>query len=223
MPQDAANACWKACDLLKSSFGITQNVTITIKKNIPVKAGLAGGSANAATTLSLCNELWHLKLDNDSLIELARKIGMDVPFFFCANTAFDTEAGGTLVPIDTSFRMDAILVTPNFGVSTKEAYRNIDYSCVAKEKKKTKAMMKALAENDSKGVIDTMHNDFELSVFPRHPPLAMIKQKLLNAGCLNVFMSGSGSAMIGILESPKDFTRMQCKIGSKSFLVASFS
>jgi 4-diphosphocytidyl-2-C-methyl-D-erythritol kinase len=221
VPQDNTNVCWKACDCLKNLFHIDRNVTISIKKNIPVKGGLAGGSANAATTLLLCNELWGLGCDADSLISIARNIGMDVPFYFSGNTAFDTEAGQTLTPIETSVRLAMVLVVPDFGVSTAEAYRAIDYSRIARDKGGTMEMVKALEKNDRQGVLGAMHNDFELSVFRDHPALGRIKKMLLDNGCPAAFMSGSGSTIVGILESPKDYDRMRAKIGMKSILAAS--
>jgi 4-diphosphocytidyl-2-C-methyl-D-erythritol kinase len=221
VPQDASNVCWKACDRLKELFHIDHCVTITIQKHIPVKGGLAGGSANAATTLRLCNELWGLGLDRDSFISIARDIGMDVPFYFSGNTAFDTEAGQTLTPIETSMRLAMILVVPDFGVSTAEAYRGIDYSRIARQKSRTMEMVKALGKNDRPGVIDAMHNDFELSVFRDHPALGRMKKTLLDNGCPAAIMSGSGSTIVGILDSPKDFEGIRSKIGVKSILAVS--
>jgi 4-diphosphocytidyl-2-C-methyl-D-erythritol kinase len=221
VPRDAANICWKTCDILKKTFGITQNVSITIEKNIPVRGGLAGGSANAATTFMLCNELWKLNLDNAKMMELSRQAGMDVPFYFAGDTAFDTEAGGRLEPIASALYFDAILVVPDFGVSTTEAYRALDYSRIGRDREKTSAMQQAFVNNDRGGVTKAMHNDFEYSVFQRIPPLSLVKKRLLEAGCVNAVMSGSGSCVLGILETPQDYKRISAKVGMKTMLVAS--
>ena len=221
VPRDAANICWKTCDILKKTFGITQNVSITIEKNIPVRGGLAGGSANAATTFMLCNELWKLNLDNAKMMELSRQAGMDVPFYFAGDTAFDTEAGGRLEPIASALYFDAILVVPDFGVSTTEAYRALDYSRIGRDREKTSAMQQAFVNNDRGGVTKAMHNDFEYSVFQRIPPLSLVKKRLLEAGCVNAVMSGSGSCVLGILETPQDYKRISAKAGMKTMLVAS--
>jgi 4-diphosphocytidyl-2-C-methyl-D-erythritol kinase len=221
VPKDAANICWKACDILKTTYGISRNVSITIEKNIPVRGGLAGGSANAATTFMLLNELWGLAIDNARMIELSRQAGMDVPFYFAGDTAFDTEAGGRLEPIASNLHLDAILVIPDFGVSTAEAYRALDYSHIGSDKDKTNAMQQAFADNDRVGVIQAMHNDFEYSVFQRIPPLSLVKKRLIEAGCANAVMSGSGSCVLGILETPQDFTRISAKAGMKSMFVSS--
>jgi 4-diphosphocytidyl-2-C-methyl-D-erythritol kinase len=221
VPVSSANSCWKACDLLKRKYGINENVSITIRKNIPVKSGLAGGSANAATTLALLCELWKITADASALIALSRDIGQDVPFYFSGPTAFDSEAGQTIVPIPNSLRFDVILVMPDFGVSTKEAYENINYAAVAKHTERTRAMREALAANDRAGVVRNIHNDFELSVFGRYPKLEQIKYKLIENGCDGAAMSGSGSTMIGVLQSRKDFERIKSKIGYPCILVSS--
>jgi 4-diphosphocytidyl-2-C-methyl-D-erythritol kinase len=221
VPNNAANICWKACDILKKTFGISQNVSIAIEKNIPVKGGLAGGSANAATTFMLLNELWKLDLDNAKMIALSRQAGMDVPFYFAGDTAFDTEAGGSLEPISSSLHLDAILVMPDFGVSTAEAYRELDYAHIGRDREKTSAMRQAFAGNDRRGVTGAMHNDFEYSVFRRIPPLALVKKRLIEAGCVNAVMSGSGSCVLGILETPQDYNKISVKAGMKSMLVSS--
>jgi 4-diphosphocytidyl-2-C-methyl-D-erythritol kinase len=221
VPTDSSNSCWKACDLIKQKYGINENVAITIRKNIPVKGGLAGGSANAATTLALVCELWKITMDTRAFIALSRGIGQDVPFYFAGPTAFDTEAGQTLVPIPTSLRFDVILVMPGFGVSTKEAYGDIDYASVAKHTERTRAMREAFAANDRAGVVHNIHNDFELSVFGRHPKLEQIKYKLIENGCDSAAMSGSGSTVMGVLQSREDFERIRSKIGYPCLLVSS--
>jgi 4-diphosphocytidyl-2-C-methyl-D-erythritol kinase len=221
VPTDYTNSCWKACDLLKQKYGINENVRISIRKNIPVKGGLAGGSANAATTLALLCELWKITMDTGALVSLSRGIGQDVPFYFTGSTAFDSEAGQTLEAISNSLRFDIILVIPDFGVSTKEAYQNIDYSLTAKHSDRTLAMRTAFAGNDRGGVIHNVHNDFELSVFTRYPKLEQIKYKLIENGCDTAAMSGSGSTMIGILQSYRDFNRIKSKIGYPCLLVSS--
>jgi 4-diphosphocytidyl-2-C-methyl-D-erythritol kinase len=221
VPLDNTNICWKALDAVKNSCHIDRNAVITIEKNIPVFGGLAGGSANGASTLKLLNTLWDLKLGAEELITLGRSVGMDVPYYFMGNTAFDSEATGILEPISTSLCFDFILVIPDFGVSTREAYGDIDYRIIAKNTEKTGFMKKALEKNDPDGVIGNLHNDFELSVFKRYPELDRIKTKLLRLGCANAVMSGSGSTIIGILGKSADGEKIGKEIGHTSLLVSS--
>jgi 4-diphosphocytidyl-2-C-methyl-D-erythritol kinase len=169
----------------------------------------------------LLRELWGLDLDKNRLMALSRTVGMDVPFYFAGSTALDTEAAGTLTPVETPLRFDAVLVTPGFGVSTKEAYANIDYSLIGRDRQKTLAMRDCLLAGDRAGVVAAMHNDFEQTVFLRYPMLPVIKKRLLDAGCASAVLSGSGSSMVGILNSPDDFERVRREIGMQSILVSS--
>jgi 4-diphosphocytidyl-2-C-methyl-D-erythritol kinase len=221
VPLDASNICWKALEAIKRRCGVDKNAIITIEKNIPVLGGLAGGSANGASTLRLLNKLWDLGLTKAQLIELGRSVGMDVPYYFMGNTAFDTEATGILEELPTSLRLEFVLVVPDFGVSTKEAYKNIDYHRIAKNVDKTNAMKKAFLKNQREDVIGNVHNDFELSVFKSNPRLQSIKEKLLDLGCKAAVMSGSGSTMIGVLDAESEKETIQKQIGYTTLFVSS--
>jgi len=206
IPVDSANICWKAAVLLKRQFNRKENVRITIDKQIPPEAGLAAGSSNAATTLKLLVQLWDLDVGREQLVRLGRRLGMDVPFFFVGNTAFDTEATGILNPVSTESGFGYVLVLPEFGVSTKEAYKNINYDEIGKSTLRTKELINGLMTGDRDMVIDNLHNDFETSVIPKDPTLGKIKRDLLHAGCLGALMSGSGSVIFGITDNPKRIT-----------------
>jgi 4-diphosphocytidyl-2-C-methyl-D-erythritol kinase len=221
VPVDNRNICWRALELVKKEMNIDKHVAISIDKKIPVQGGLAGGSANAATMLTMLNKFWGLGLQTEKLMELGRRLGMDVAYFFSENTAFDSEAGGVLTPLLTSCRFNFILINPGFGVSTPEAYGNIDYALIGKNIDATKTMQEAFIKNDPQGIIDTVHNDFELSVFKRYPKLQPIKRKLLDLGCRCAAMTGSGSTLIGIFNGENEGEKIKEKIGYTSFLVKS--
>lgn len=199
IPTDKRNVCTQAYDLLKSRCGMEKSASIYIEKHIPAEGGLAGGSSNAATTLLALNELWGLGLTQSKLISLGREIGMDVPFFCIPdNNAYDTEVTGILEPIETSLRFYFVLVFPSFGVSTQEAYREIDYALIAKDRLKTKTLKEALVQDRKQDIVENIHNDFEISVFYKYPRLRKMKQDILEAGALSVSMTGSGSTLFGI-------------------------
>ena len=221
VPLDNTNICWKALDVIKNAYHIDKNAVITIEKNIPVFGGLAGGSANGASTLSLLNKLWELNLSTRKLIELGRNVGMDVPYYFMGNTAFDAETTGILEPLHTALQFDFVLVIPDFGVSTREAYKNIDYGLIAKNVDKTDTMKKAFQANNRDEVISSMHNDFELSVFKHYPQLQPIKNKLIDLGCVNTVMSGSGSTLIGILDKAAEKDTIKEQLGYETLFVSS--
>lgn len=201
VPEDSRNICWQAVELIQKEFNITQNVTIDIDKVIPVQGGLAGGSTNAATTIQLLDEAWELNIPLEKKMNLGRQLGMDVPFYFIGGCAFDSEATGILEPIEHDQKMYFVLVIPPFGVSTAEAYKNIDYSATGLKTDMTKEIKTGLIEKKYDKIVNAAHNDFELSVFPQFPKLTEIKNKLLQDGADASFMSGSGSTMIGIFDS----------------------
>jgi 4-diphosphocytidyl-2-C-methyl-D-erythritol kinase len=198
VPRDGANICVKACRLVRERFGRRGFFRIAIDKRIPVMGGMAGGSANAAAMLRALDAIWELNLTVDRFRGIGRELGMDVPYFFNGGTAFDSEASGVLRPIDTALKLHIVLAIPDFGVSTKEAYGAIDYGRIAENASRTGAMEEAFRKNDLDGVINTMHNDFELTVFERYPRLREIRDALIKAGCAAAGMSGSGSTIVGI-------------------------
>jgi 4-diphosphocytidyl-2-C-methyl-D-erythritol kinase len=198
VPCDDRNVCMKALQLLKRTFSIDRSVRISIAKRIPVMGGLAGGSANAATTFEALSELWDLRLSLSRLIRLGRTIGMDVPYYFIGGTAFDAEAGERLEAIPTALTFTFVLALPEFGVSTREAYEALDYTAIGKHTALTAALQKALAVDEIAAVPPLLHNDFEQPVFARYARLADLKQKLIQAGCLAAVLTGSGSTMKGL-------------------------
>ncbi|MGD9202312.1 MAG: 4-(cytidine 5'-diphospho)-2-C-methyl-D-erythritol kinase [Chitinispirillia bacterium] len=210
VPKGKKNLCWIVVQKLKEMFSIKENVSIYLNKNIPVKGGLAGGSANAASVLGMLNKLWNLNLSKKQLYEIGREIGMDVPYYFLGKTVFDTESTGILKPIDTDIHLDFVLAIPDFGVSTRIAYKNIDYHSIGKDLEKTEVMKLAFKDNLKHIICETVHNDFEYSVYRQYPELIEIKQIMEKAGCPAVVLSGSGSTLLGIAED-KDHASWLCR------------
>jgi 4-diphosphocytidyl-2-C-methyl-D-erythritol kinase len=219
-PTDATNLCWQAAEAVRREFGVADNVHIHIEKRIPVQGGLAGGSANAATVLALLGAMWELESDIPVMMRLGRDIGMDVPYYFLGATALDTEATGALEPVKTSCTFHFVLCLPDFGVSTKEAYGNIDYRQTAKQRDKTETLIQALRKDDCQKACRGMHNDFELSVFLRHPELPVIKGQLLDKGCSAAFLSGSGSTMIGVAQSREHAEEVGASISGRCIIAS---
>lgn len=219
VPCDGRNVCLKAVRLVQSEFGIDRHVRIHLQKRIPVMGGLAGGSANAATTFRLLNELWELGLPRERLVELSRNIGMDVPYFFFGGTAFDSEAGLRLEPVPTECSLTLVLACPDFGVSTREAYAGIDYGAVGRRRQQTEKLCASLMNNDRAAIVAFMHNDFEMSVFSRFPRLGAIKQELLQAGCQTAMMTGSGSTILGVAENRDQAQAVCSKISCRTIVV----
>jgi len=221
VPSDETNICWQTADLIKKEFGVKENVSIHIEKKIPVQGGLAGGSANAAETMKLLLELWDIEIPLSRKISLSRKLGMDVPFYFYGKTAFDSEAAQDLYPIENNCpKMFFLLVIPPFGVSTKEAYKKIDYSKIGKNIDKTEAMKTAVKNGEFEKIKKNVHNDFEQIVYLSHPELQSIKNNLLQRGAKAAVMSGSGSTILGVFDSFEDAEAAKAGLG-KAFVVSS--
>lgn len=196
------NLAYKAALLLKKKFKVSHGVRIFIEKNIPIEAGLGGGSSDAATALMNLNKLWGLKLQEKQLIELASHISADVPFFIGENAALVEGVGNKIKRIKKSFSINIVLINPGFRVSTKWAYSSFD-----KQKPKTKtktdikSLIKAIEKKDIKGIANNLHNDFEPIIMKKYKIINEIKNNLLRNDALNACVSGSGPTVFGIFNS----------------------
>ena len=168
-------------------------VSIRFKKNIPFGAGLGGGSSDAAHMAIALNELFGLGLSKAQLVEEVRPLGADCPFFIYNTPCYAEGIGDILTPIDLDLKGTRIvLIKPDEGVSTKEAYSGIT--------PKGKGL-DVLGEQGILGNPDKFENDFEATVFPHHPIIADIKKHLLDAGAYYASMSGSGSTVFGLFKN----------------------
>ena len=200
--ENESNLAYKAALLLKKKFRVKHGIKIFIEKNVPLEAGLGGGSSNAASTLLNLSKLWGLKLKEKQLIELASQIGSDVPFFIGENAALVEGIGDKIKRIKKSFSINIVLINPGFRVSTKWAYSAFDRQ---KSKIKTKAningLMKAIERKDIKEIANNLHNDFEPIVMKKYKVINEIKSNLLRNDALNALVSGSGPTVFGVFNS----------------------
>ena len=200
--ENESNLAYKAALLLKKKFKVRHGIKIFIEKNIPLEAGLGGGSSDAATTLMNLNKLWGLKLKEKQLIELAAQLGADVPFFIGENAALVEGIGDKIKRIKKSFSINIVLINPGFRVSTKWAYKAFDRQ---KPKIKTDAninnLVKAIEKKDIKEIANNLHNDFEQIVTKKYKIINEIKTNLLRNDALNACVSGSGPTVFGIFNS----------------------
>ncbi len=189
------NLCLKAYELMKSHYGITP-VSMHLHKNIPIGAGLGGGSSDAAFTLMALNTIFELGLEKDKLKKMAAQLGADCPFFIDNTSSLTSGIGELLNPIDLDMsNYHLLVVKPDIFVSTKEAFSAI-----------VPQTPSLSIEEEIKMPIEkwTLKNDFEDIIFPQYPELLKIKKSLIQAGALYASMSGSGSSLYGIFyEKPK--------------------
>jgi len=193
----ADNLVCRAARLMQARTGKKCGVSIKLNKNIPVAAGLGGGSADAAATLSALNEMWGIRLPLPDLLALGEKLGSDVPFCLLGGTALAGGRGERLEPLPPCPRMGLVLVKPSFGVSTASVYHAYDSSPAAK-RPETGEMVKAIKEKNIDGIVQNLANVLETATISMHPEIAGIKEKLLEAGALGVLMSGSGPTVFGV-------------------------
>lgn len=217
VPKDDSNLVVKARSLLAEVSGKNITVKISLKKNIPSQAGLGGGSSDAAATLKALNNLFQLKLTNQKLLELALKLGSDVPFFINAVPSIGESRGEILHKIDFWIDEPVVIVNPKINMSTKEAFQNI--FCNA-----TKIEYGDFV-NDGRlnytKLRNEIQNDFEEYVFGKYPEIAALKSLMYNNGALFSLMSGSGSTVYGIFPNLDSAIKASQKIPPEYFVFIS--
>jgi 4-diphosphocytidyl-2-C-methyl-D-erythritol kinase len=200
VPIDASNLCLSAANLLQKEKHVRQGVVIHLKKNIPIGAGLGGGSSDAAAVLCGLNRFWELKLSNNQLRSLAAQIGADVPFFIEGGTAYATGRGEILESFSLPLPFWIAVITPLVRISTAWAYSQL----VPKRNGKASGLQTKLVKQISnpQKLISIIQNDFE-PVFKTYPELSSVKEKLNEMGAVFSLMSGSGSSIYGFFENDK--------------------
>lgn len=199
VPDDERNFAYQAAKLLKDTYGIEQGVSITIEKEIPIAAGLAGGSSDAAATLRGLNELWNLELSLDDLAEHATKIGSDVAFCVYGGTALATGRGEKIEELPAPPPCWVVLAKPKIGVSTADVYGNLKIDEI--EHPNTMQMIRAIEEGNYDLMCQSLGNVLETVTFKLHPEVITIKEQMQRFGADAVLMSGSGPTVFGLVDS----------------------
>jgi len=214
VPQDSTNLAWRAAQLLQDALGVEQGVRITLRKRIPVAAGLGGGSSDAAAVLWGLNQLWGLKKDNEFLGRLAVQLGMDVPFFLEGGTQLAAGRGEELTPLTPLGALILVLVNPNFPLSTREVYSMVP-GTLRGDGSRVRALVEALETGDPGRVATTLYNALEGLVEARYPVVREIKQALLDAGALGAVLSGSGPTVVGVARSESHARQIRRGLGDR--------
>jgi 4-diphosphocytidyl-2-C-methyl-D-erythritol kinase len=216
IPVNENNLVHKAAKLLIEKYRIKQGVSIELNKFIPVAAGMAGGSSDAAATLVGMNKLFHLKLSTRELMELGVNIGADVPYCVLRGTALAEGIGEKLTPLAPMPECYVLIGKPGISVSTKFVYTNlkIDRSTHHPD---IAGMIKSLEEGNLYGVTQRMENVLESVTIPAYPVIEDIKDHMKAHGALNAIMSGSGPTVFGIFDD-KEKAEAACKALRESML-----
>jgi 4-diphosphocytidyl-2-C-methyl-D-erythritol kinase len=199
VPKGPENLAYRAAALVQEHAGIKRGVRIIIKKRIPVAAGLAGGSTDAAAVLKGLDKLWSLGLPENDLLVLASQLGSDVAFCLHGGTALGKGRGEQLTSLPPMPKFGVVLVKLPIAVSTKEVYQR--YRRDEMQKPTTAAMVSALQQCNRQSIMKAMSNMLESVTIPMHPEIAEIKEQMHKAGAQAVLMSGSGPTVFGLTET----------------------
>ena len=212
VPNNSDNLCYKAADLFFSEIGHTGELMITIDKNIPVGAGLGGGSSDAAAVLRACNMLYGYPLDDTALTGIASRIGSDVPYFLHSGSAYATGRGEILEYFELELPYWIVLVYPRIHIETKWAYQSS-----TPEREVKQSNLKSLVRDNvlqPRSWVNTLRNDFEAAVFREYPVIMRVKEALVKGGADFALMSGSGSSVFGLYQDEKYATEIAESLSS---------
>lgn len=198
VPNDSRNLAYQAAEKLKKRYDIKKGVSIYISKHIPVAAGLAGGSSDAAATLRGLNDLWQLGLSLDDLAAIGTEIGSDVAFCVYGGTALATGRGEIIHSIASPPPCWVILAKPPIGVSTADVYRRVQVDKI--QHCNSQKMIAAIEHKDYKSICHNLHNVLEDVTFSLYPQVEHIKAQMKRFGADGVLMSGSGPTVFGLVE-----------------------
>lgn len=199
LPVNEDNLVYRAAKLLMDEFRVTDGVEIELQKYIPVAAGMAGGSSDAAAVMVGVNRMFRLGLSKKQLMERGVKIGADVPFCIMRGTALAEGIGEQLTPLPAMPHCSLVIAKPKIHVSTKFVYGNLKANEL-QEHPDIDRQVQALRDNDLKTLVAKMGNVLETVTIPAYPVINEIKQTMIRHGAMGAMMSGSGPTVFGIFE-----------------------
>ena len=199
LPTGEKNIAWKAAKVFFNETGIKGGAHILIHKNIPVAAGLAGGSGNAAAVLCALDKLYNTHLSDAELCRIGTMLGADVPYCILGGTQLAEGIGEKLTELAPMPKLTVLLVKPPISVSTAEIYSEID-SCTDMIHPDTEGMIEAITSANVNGIADRLSNVMEQVTAKTHPVIRGIKEKLMLNGAIGAVMSGSGPTVFGIFD-----------------------
>lgn len=204
LPVNENNLVYKAAALLMQEFGVEQGVHIRLKKFIPVAAGMAGGSSDAAAVLYGVNRMFGLGLSPEQLQQRGAKLGADVPYCVLRGTVLCEGIGEILTPLPPMPQCQILIAKPAVGVSTKNVYEKLRADeLTAEQHPDVDGMVEAIRRQDIMTVAAKMGNVLESVTVPEHPEIAEIRQLMLDWGAVNAMMSGSGPTVFGLFTNPR--------------------
>jgi len=217
LPPGKDNLAYRAAELFLQESEIKKGVEIYLEKNIPVGAGLGGGSSDAAGVLVGLNRLWNTGFSKNRLRKMGEHLGMDVPFFIEGGTAYATGRGERIFHISGVPHFWVVLIDPGFSVSTKWAYGNIGKNFLTKKPSYAKIVLKSLLAGDIASLGKNLYNEFERVLEIKYSGfLRETKRLLKDTGAKGVLMTGTGPVVFGIFKERGDANRSFVEIGRKA-------
>ena len=216
LPVNEDNLVYRAAKLLMDEFQVSGGLEIVLQKYIPVAAGMAGGSSDAAAVMVGVNRMFHLGLSKKQLMERGVKIGADVPFCIMRGTALAEGIGEKLTTLPAMPHCSLVIAKPKVHVSTKFVYGNLKADEIT-EHPDIDGQVQALRDNDLEQIVAKMGNVLETVTIPAYPVIEKIKQTMIRHGAMGAMMSGSGPTVFGVFEreeQAKEVCRLLKKEGS---------
>lgn len=203
LPDNEGNLGYKAAKLLMDEFEIKEGVDIKMRKFIPVAAGMAGGSSDAAAVLFGINKMFSLGLTMEQLMLRGVKLGADVPYCIMRGTALSEGIGEILTPLPPMPQCQILIAKPPISVSTKFVYENLNLSALFRDAHPDiDRIAAAISSGDFYGVAGNMGNILETVTIPAYPIIREIKEMMVELGAVNALMSGSGPTVFGLFVNP---------------------
>ncbi len=211
------NLVYKACVAVLKESDLLDKVglEVYIEKNIPMGAGMAGGSADCATTIVALNELLDINLDTNRMIDIGKKLGSDVPYCIVGGTKLVEGVGDIITDLNNHPETHVLVAKPLVSVNTKETFQSLKLNEI-KVKPNFEAMIDAINNGNVKEIAENFCNVFEVVTIPKHPEIGEIKNVINNNGAINSLMTGTGSTVFGYFEN-LDTARIAAKELEKSF------
>lgn len=191
------NLIYKAARLMKEKYHIREGIRIHLQKNIPIAAGMAGGSTDAAAAMKGISRLFDLDIGLLELMEAGVEIGADVPYCVIGGTALAEGIGEKLTPLELAPECYVLVAKPDINVSTKYVYEHLDMGKIEKHPD-IDGMVEAIGIGSLQGILDRMENVLETVTIPAYPVIGELKQRMKELGAVNSLMSGSGPTVFGI-------------------------
>ncbi len=217
LPVDERNLVYKVIQYMKETYHIKEGIFADLFKVIPIAAGLAGGSADAAAAIKGINLLFRLNLSLDEMIQIGKRFGADIPYCLIEGTVLAEGIGDEMILLDPFPECYVVIAKPNMSVSTANVFGNLKLEEV-KARPNNPLLIEAISSGDLKTIAGNLCNVLEAVTIKEHPYIQFVKDKLMDFGALGAIMSGSGSAVFGLFEEKEQALHASTELKNKEIV-----